>query len=78
MANDILDAIILNTRHFLEEMPKSERKKKGQFFTSRETAVFMASLFELDDLPEQIVVLDIKTPTLIQFNYSSVAYLQAG
>ena len=58
MANTILDAIIQNTKQFLDEMPKSTRKKKGQFFTSKETAIFMASLFDLNELPEQVTVLD--------------------
>ncbi len=30
------------------------------------------------DLPDGAKSLDIKTPTLIQFNYSTAAYLQAG
>ena len=58
MASEILNAIVKNTKQFLEEMPKSKRKKKGQFFTSYETAVFMASLFDLSILPEQVVILD--------------------
>lgn len=58
MSNAILDAIIQNTKQFLDEMPKSARKKKGQFFTSKETAIFMASLFDLDGLPEHVTVLD--------------------
>lgn len=39
-------------------MPKSVRKKKGQFFTSRETAVFMASLFDTTDLGTEVRILD--------------------
>ena len=58
MSNAILDAIITNTKQFLDEMPKSARKKKGQFFTSKETAIFMANLFDLNGLPEQVTVLD--------------------
>ena len=33
---------------------------------------------EYMNLPEDGMGLDIKTPTLIQFNYSTAAYLQAG
>ncbi len=38
-------------------MPKSERKKYGQFFTSKETAIFMSSLFDIPN-KENIRVLD--------------------
>ena len=31
---------------YLEDMPKSKRKEIGQFFTSVETAKYMASMFE--------------------------------
>ena len=44
----MLNEILTKTRDFLESMPKSKRKKKGQFFTSKETAVFMASLFDTE------------------------------
>ena len=30
-------------------MPKSQRKKYSQFFTSKETAIFMAELFDILD-----------------------------
>ena len=39
-------------------MPKSQRKKYGQFFTSKETAVFMAELFEVPVNKEQLHILD--------------------
>ena len=42
---DILSDVIDKTKAYLESMPKEERKKKGQFFTSRSTAEYMASLF---------------------------------
>ncbi len=47
-----------STAVFLEKMPKTKRKKKGQFFTSKETAVFMAGLFDFSMLGERISVLD--------------------
>ena len=37
-----------NTERFIEQMPKEQRKQYGQFFTSMETARFMASLFTID------------------------------
>lgn len=56
--SDILSKVIDNTKAFLEEMPKAVRKKKGQFFTSKETAKYMADMFDLSILPEQITILD--------------------
>ena len=43
----MLDFAIKATTEYIEHMPKSQRKKYGQFFTSKETAVFMAGLFEI-------------------------------
>lgn len=54
----MLNEILTKTRDFLESMPKSKRKKKGQFFTSKETAVFMASLFDTERFGNEITVLD--------------------
>ena len=54
----MLDYIIARTNRFLEQMPKSKRKKKGQFFTSVETARFMAEMFDLSAIPEELHVLD--------------------
>ena len=53
----MLEQVIEKTNRYIEEMPKKERKKYGQFFTSIETARYMAELFVL---PEQnaITVLD--------------------
>lgn len=39
----MLEKIIELTNQYIESMPKKERKKYGQFFTSMETARFMAS-----------------------------------
>lgn len=58
MKIDILLKVIENTKSFLERMPKSIRKKKGQFFTSMETAKYMASMFDLSILPEDVSILD--------------------
>ena len=40
----MLDFIINNTNDFISNVSKSHRKKLGQFFTSRETAEYMASI----------------------------------
>lgn len=54
----MLDYVISTTQLFLEGMPKSERKKKGQFFTSMETARFMAGMFNIEHLSEEVSILD--------------------
>ena len=54
----MLNEILTKTSEFLKSMPKSKRKKKGQFFTSKETAVFMASLFDTERFGNEITVLD--------------------
>lgn len=43
----ILDNIMKNTEIYLESKTKNERKSIGQFFTSENTARFMASLYSL-------------------------------
>lgn len=43
----ILDYIINQTETFLNSKPKSVRKQIGQFFTSRETAMYMSTLFQI-------------------------------
>jgi len=43
-----LDMTIKTTSEYIEGMTKDERKKYGQFFTGKETAEYMASLFDLD------------------------------
>lgn len=53
----MLEFVLKNTADFLESKPKEERKKIGQFFTSKETAIYMASLFSVSD-QETISVLD--------------------
>lgn len=54
----LLDKVIESTIEYLETMPKSVRKKYGQFFTSKETAVFMARLFNVTDFSDSISILD--------------------
>ena len=46
------------TASFVESIPKKERKKYGQFFTSRKTAEFMASLFCINFDKSELRLLD--------------------
>ncbi len=59
----MLDYVISQTATFLEAMPKEERKKKGQFFTSRETAEYMSSLFTIEGVSGNVSILDPGTGT---------------
>ena len=54
----MLDFVIRATTEYIEHMPKSQRKKYGQFFTSKETAAFMAGLFEIPDERQTLSILD--------------------
>lgn len=58
MSKTPLDIAYDNTSSFMESIPKKERKKYGQFFTSRKTAEFMASLFSVDYTKPAIKLLD--------------------
>ena len=54
----MLETICQKTNEFIAQMPKSLRKEYGQFFTSAETASFMASLFDLSVLNKNVSILD--------------------
>lgn len=54
----MLDNIIELTNSYINQMPKKERKKYGQFFTSKETAVFMSDLYEISEDVLEISILD--------------------
>ena len=54
----LLDFAIQTTKKYIEGMPKSQRKKYGQFFTSKETAIFMAELFDEPTDKAQLNILD--------------------
>ena len=54
----MLEKIIELTNLYINDMPKKERKKYGQFFTSMETARFMSSLYDIPKGKESISVLD--------------------
>lgn len=56
--NTMIDYVIEKTTQYIEQMPKSQRKKYGQFFTSKETAIYMASLFDLSSEQESVSILD--------------------
>ena len=53
----MIDYVFQNTTEYIDRMPKSLRKKYGQFFTSPETAAFMADLFTIPN-QDTISVLD--------------------
>lgn len=57
MKSSLIDSIFEETLKYLESMPKSKRKEIGQFFTSVETARYMASMFSVPTKSE-ITVLD--------------------
>ena len=56
--NKNLNKAYLLTSSFMESIPKKERKRYGQFFTSQKTAEFMASLFTIDDKKPELRLLD--------------------
>lgn len=54
----LLDFVVRATDKYIDEMPKTQRKKYGQFFTSKETAVFMAELFDVPVNKTYLRILD--------------------
>lgn len=54
----MLEKIIESTNQYIASMPKKERKKYGQFFTSKETARFMAELFVIPETMSKVCILD--------------------
>lgn len=59
---NILDAVIKNTDNYLDSKSKVEKKEIGQFFTSKETALYMAEMFTIPDKPV-LKILDPGTGT---------------
>lgn len=55
---DLLNRTVENTTEYIKTMPKKLRKNYGQFFTSKETAVFMASMFDLSEYSDSFSFLD--------------------
>lgn len=56
--HNILDVVVENTNAFIASVPKSQRKKFGQFFTTAKTAMYMAALFSLDLEKKELSLLD--------------------
>lgn len=54
----MLDCIIERTNQYIDTMPKKEQKKYGQFFTSKDTARFMANLYQIPAEKQKISILD--------------------
>lgn len=54
----MIDLVMQATNGYIAQMPKTQRKKYGQFFTSKNTAVYMAGLFVLDSSKYDISILD--------------------
>lgn len=55
---NLINNVIKRTVEYIESMPKALRKSYGQFFTSKETALFMAELFSFPKYKTSISVLD--------------------
>ena len=55
---NLLDFTISNTSEYIKKMPKDLRKKYGQFFTSKETAIFMSELFDRPLNTQSLEILD--------------------
>lgn len=55
---DLLDKVLKTTYAYIDEMPKKQRKQYGQFFTSKETARFIASLFTIPNDRARLTILD--------------------
>jgi len=53
-----LEQAYAKTTAFVESIPKKERKRYGQFFTSKKSASFMASLFTPDNNKTALSILD--------------------
>ena len=54
----MLEAVAEKTNEYIEQMPKKERKQYGQFFTSLATARFMANMYDFNNLPVEVKLLD--------------------
>lgn len=54
----MIEQLYKMTIDYIDSMPKSIRKKYGQFFTNTNTAKYMSSLFDLNNINDTISVLD--------------------
>lgn len=53
-----IDFVAETTKEYVEKKQKSQRKKIGQFFTSKETAAFMAQMLKIPPESKTVSVLD--------------------
>ena len=58
MGEIMLQKVIEQTNQYMAHISKQERKKYGQFFTSMETACFMAGLYKIPNEKQKISILD--------------------
>ena len=72
MEGDLKGAIY---EKILEKNGQDKKSGAGQYFTPR---ALISAIVDVVDPKITETVADIKTPKLIQFNYSTAAYLQAG
>ena len=56
--HNVLDEVVFNTDDLVASVPKTQRKKFGQFFTTPSIAKFMAALFDIDLHKQEIKLLD--------------------
>ncbi len=54
----MIDYVFAATTEYIDCMPKAQRKKYGQFFTSKKTAIFMAELFVIPQDRTSLTILD--------------------
>lgn len=54
----MLEKVVEQTNKYIESMPREERKKYGQFFTSMEIARFMAKMYNINDNQKTVSLLD--------------------
>ena len=54
----MLEYIVNVTEEYIKKFDKTQRKKIGQFFTKKDTATFMAKLFDKDELKKDLNILD--------------------
>ncbi len=54
----MLETVVARTNEYIAKMPKQERKRYGQFFTSLQTARFMVEMYDLSKLSGKVKILD--------------------
>lgn len=67
----MLDSVFAESVNYLEQMPKTKRKAIGQFITSPETAIFMASMFSIPN-KEQLTIIVGKLSVRTAFGHSGI------